>query len=73
MDPKQIENWKTTVGGIMTAFGMIGMVVPPPVRGIFMIIGSIGAVLTGVNAKDFNTHSTQSQVDNATAKAKEGL
>lgn len=73
MDPKQIENWKTTVGGIMTALGMLGMVLPPPVRGIFMIIGSIGAVMTGVNAKDFNTHSTQAQVDKATQQSKEAI
>jgi hypothetical protein len=73
MDPKTVENWKTTIGGIMTALGMIGMLAPPPVRGVFIAIGTIGAALTGVSAKDFNTHSTQPQVDAATEKAKEGL
>lgn len=69
--PQTMENWKTTIGGIMTALGMIGLIAPEPVRRIFVIIGSIGAVMTGASAKDKDVHSTQPQVDAATEKAKE--
>lgn len=68
-----LENYKTTVSGLMLAIGMAGTTVPgvpEKYKWIFGILAAVGAAGLGATAKDSTTHSTLSQVEKAT-EAKE--
>jgi hypothetical protein len=64
-------NWKTTLGGILMALGTIAQTtpIPPQYSWIPSLIAALGGAITGVSAKDFDTHSTMSQVQEATKEA----
>ena len=52
-----MEDWKTTVGGIITAIGMALSALddPPWIRYVGAVLGAIGAMLLGKSAKDAKT------------------
>lgn len=69
------KNWLTTIGGIMA--GCIGIPIAVSTAGyhlpewlglIFVILGTLGAVVVGVAAKGQDEHSTADQVELATEK-----
>lgn len=74
------KNWLTTVGGLMTALGGVPLLVAtsgytPPSwwqHLVFplILIGILGAVITGWAAKGADEHSDQSQVNTATVVKK---
>lgn len=64
-----MENWKTTIGGVLVALGIAGAnvaAVPEEYRWLFAVAGALGAVFLGGTAKDYNTHSTAPEVKKAT-------
>jgi hypothetical protein len=65
-----MENWKTSLGGILLAIGTAGIAAPIPeeYRWILGVISAIGAALLGMTAKDFNVHSTTKEVQKATVE-----
>ena len=65
-----MENWKTTLGGILLAIGTAGLGAPLPekYRWIPGVLSSAGGALLGFTAKDYNVHSTKAEVDKATAE-----
>lgn len=65
-----MENWKTTLGGILLAIGTaaLGAPIPETYRWIPGVVSSIGGALLGLAAKDFNTHSTAEEVQKATVE-----
>ena len=68
-----LENWKTSLGGILAAIGIAGsqvLTVPEQYHWLFAVAGAIGAGLLGVTAKDFTTHSTAKEVEKATTVKK---
>jgi hypothetical protein len=48
-----MKNWKTTVGGLITAIGLYMMTIPE-VKDLGGVVAAIGAVFTGSMAKDSN-------------------
>lgn len=69
-----MNNWKTTIGGIISAIGLAGSSVPgvpEEYRWIFAVLSAAGIILMGATAKDFNTHSTVAEVERATATKKD--
>ncbi len=63
-----MENWKTTLGGILLAIGTaaLGAPLPESYKWIPGVVSAIGGTLLGLTAKDFNTHSTVKEVETAT-------
>lgn len=66
-----MENWKTSVGGLLVAVGMLGRSMPEEFRPYCEFLGVVGAALLGMTAKDFNTHSTVNEVNKATKEKAE--
>ena len=66
-----MENWITTIGGILAAFGTVASQapIPPPFNWIPTVIAAGGAAMVGLGAKDFNTHSTVNEVKQSTVDA----
>ena len=69
-------NTLVTIGGIMAGFlsipvgaATLGYALPKPVAMVMIVIGLVGAVVTGVAAKGQDEHSTASQVQAASDKA----
>lgn len=62
------RNWKTTLGGIITAVGLALTAAPnPPIHIAGLILAGIGALFTGTYAKDRNVTGgtvTQPTVEN---------
>ncbi len=67
-----MENWKTTLGGILLAIGTasLGAPIPENYKWIPGVVSAIGGTLLGLTAKDFNTHSTVKEVEIATVEKK---
>ena len=65
-----IANWKTTIGGILAALGAALILVPLPeeYKWVPAFLTALGGALVGITAKDFNVHSTETEVVNATVK-----
>lgn len=67
------QNWITTVGGLLAGIPVIvinsGLALTMRETQILSIVGGIGTLLIGLAAKDWNTHSTLSQVQESTVKA----
>lgn len=65
-----MENWKTTVGGLLLAIGTasLGAPIPEKYRWIPGVVSAIGGAMLGLVAKDFNTHSTADEVKTATVE-----
>jgi len=63
-----MENWKTTIGGILLAIGTAGISVPIPEKYKWIpgALAALGGALLGLTAKDFNNHSTLNEVEKAT-------
>jgi hypothetical protein len=68
----QIESWKTTVGGVLAAFGAALVLVPLPEnwKWVPQFLTALGGALVGIAAKDYSTHSTMKQIQTATAEKK---
>jgi hypothetical protein len=74
------SNWLTTLGGILGGLPTIilgaAMASNFPLSNkeafLLSIMGGIGTLLIGFTAKDFNTHSTNVQIAQSTAKVAEG-
>lgn len=73
-------NWMTTLGGLLaglppiviTSFMSAGAPLGPRWTAVLSIVGGVGTLLIGLAAKDANTHSTQDQIQAATAKVAAG-
>lgn len=65
-----MQNWKTSLGGLLVAIGMLGRSMPEDFRPYCEFAGVVGAALLGMTAKDFNNHSTINEVEKATAEKK---
>ena len=69
-----VVNWKTTVGGIMTAVPPVitaaGFVFSPNGQHWLALCSGLGALLLGFSAKDASTHSTAQEVQQATRDEK---
>jgi hypothetical protein len=63
-----MQNWKTTVAGLLTALIMAAANYSGP-NTWQGYLACLGPVALGVLAKDFDTHSTQTQVSVATKQA----
>ena len=63
-----MQNWKTTVAGLLTALIMAAANYSGP-NTWQGYVACLGPVVLGVLAKDFDTHSTQTQVQTATNQA----
>jgi hypothetical protein len=65
-----MENWKTTLGGLLLAVGTaaLGAPIPEKWRWAPGVVSAIGGALLGMTAKDFNVHSTQKEVQAATVE-----
>ena len=64
-----MTNWKTTLAGILLAIGTAGTQVPnvpDDFKWIFAVMASAGAIMLGLAAKDYTTHSTVDEVNKAT-------
>ena len=62
-----MQNWKTTLGGILLALGQLAPeLLPSNYRWIPPLLSAVGGVVLGLGAKDFNTHSTEHEVKVAT-------
>lgn len=67
-------NWKTTIGGVLAGIppliisssAMYNVPLPPWVLMLLSVLSGIGALITGVAAKDSTTHSTTNEVQAAT-------
>jgi len=59
-----IENWKTTLAGILAALGAALMLAPLPDdwKWVPPFLSAFGAALIGMAAKDSTTHSTVAQI-----------
>lgn len=72
----KFNNWMTTLGGFLAGIPSIvlgsGLPVSPLWSHILYIAGGIGVLLIGLAAKDFNTHSTNTEVIQSTVKKSEG-
>jgi len=69
MDKILGENWKTTLGGILSAVGLalVGLeTLPEKYKWVGPIMAAIGAALVGATAKDFNVHSTEGEIKAST-------
>ncbi len=66
-----MENWKTSLGGLLLAAGTasLGAPIPEKYRWIPGVVSAIGGALLGMTAKDFNVHSTTKEVQTATKEA----
>ena len=65
------RNWITKLGAIVAGIGGVLRVLPEslhidPQWSTFIV--SVGAAITGFGAKDFNVHSTVSEIKTATQK-----
>jgi hypothetical protein len=67
------KNWLVTVGGIMAGClsvpigaATMGYPLPKTMAMILIVVGLIGAVVTGVAAKGQDEHSTEAQVQTST-------
>lgn len=69
-----LTNWKTTLGGVLVAaYPLVqsaGFTLTPREQHWLALAAGVGALLLGGAAKDFNTHSTQAEVEQSTAAAK---
>jgi hypothetical protein len=63
-----MQNWKTTVAGLLTALIMAAANYSGP-NTWQGYLACLGPIALGVLAKDFDTHSTQTQVSVATKQA----
>ena len=68
------DNWITKLGGIVSGVGGLIVLLPKsldidPAWGGFL--SAAGGVIVGLGAKDYNNHSTQSEVKQATKEDKE--
>jgi hypothetical protein len=66
-----MNNWKTTLGGLLVALGMARSSIPAKYQWIAELAGVAGGALVGMTAKDFDNHSTVQEVEKATVEAKE--
>jgi hypothetical protein len=66
-----MENWKTTLAGLLVALGQARSSMPPKYQWIFELAGVAGGVLIGMAAKDYDNHSTSNEVAKATAEKAE--
>jgi len=68
----KIENYKTTLGGLLSAFGAALVLAPLPddYKWVPSVLSAFGLALLGITAKDSTTHSTTTQVAIATAEKK---
>lgn len=69
-----LENYRTSVSGLMLAIGMaIATVpgVPEKYHWIGGILAAVGSAGLGLSAKDAKTHSTLEQVEKATKEKEE--
>ena len=63
------KNWITTLGGLIAALGGVLALLPKSVNldpqwGAFVV--GLGGAIAGFGSKDFNNHSTQTEVRKAT-------
>ena len=67
-----MQNWKTTLGGILLAVGTaaLGAPIPEQYKWLPGVVSAIGGGLLGLSAKDYNVHSTVKQVEAATVEKK---
>ena len=65
-----MTNWKTTAAGVLTAVAMAWSNYSGA-NTLQGYLACLGPVALGALAKDWNTHSTASQVDTATIKAQD--
>lgn len=69
------KNWMTTIGGLLAGIPTLivssGFVLPPKWTKILNIVGGLGLLLIGLAAKDFTTHSTETQVIKSTVEAEQ--
>jgi hypothetical protein len=61
-----LNNWKTTIGGILVALGMARSSIPVKYQWIAELAGVAGGALVGLTAKDYDNHSTVKEVEKAT-------
>jgi len=68
-----IANWKTGLGGIIAAIGAALVLVPLPeeYKWVPSFLTALGGALVGITAKDYNVHSTEAEVVDATVKKEE--
>ena len=68
-----MENWKTTIGGILMALGTIATQAPIPSKfgWIPALVSALGGALTGTMAKDYSNHSTQAEINEATVEKRQ--
>lgn len=64
------KNWLTTAGGILAGLPSLlagaGIVLPPQYQKYVTLAGGLGVLLLGAAAKQYNNHSTATQVEQAT-------
>ena len=72
------KNWFTTVGGIMSGFGVVPIAfgtahvaLPSWLYVACIFLAAMGPIVIGVGAKGQDEHSTAEQVQTATAKKEE--
>ncbi len=67
-----MENWKTTLGGLLLAVGTaaLGAPIPEKYRWAPGVVSALGGALLGMTAKDYNVHSTAKEVQIATVEKK---
>ncbi len=64
-----LQNWKTTIGGLMAAVGAALALAPLPDdwKWVPQFMTALGGALVGLAAKDSTTHSTAEQIAKSTA------
>lgn len=66
-------NWKTTLGGVMAGVPALvtasGFEHTPHLDHWLNLCSAVGMLLMGMSAKDWNTHSTESEVKTSTAQS----
>lgn len=67
------DNWITKVGGLVSGIGGLIILLPKTVEidpGWGGFLSAAGGVIVGLGAKDYNVHSTETQVIQATVEKK---
>lgn len=65
-----MRNWLTTLGGILLSLGALAETLDLPAdwKWVSPALLSIGGLIVGAGAKQFNVHSTVEEVKTATVK-----